>query len=849
MVAYWSQEPSEIVHALGATLDGLSSEDAAQRLSRFGANEIKVRKRASRAHLLWRQIRSPLVLLLVFAAVVSVGSGEWVDASIVAAIVGASVGIGYWREYRAETAIAALLERIQATAQVVRDGREMTIPLRDVVRGDLVVLGAGSIVPADAVLTAATELHVDDAVLTGESFPALKRPGICAPNATIRERTNCVHFGTNVRSGTARAIAIRTGRETELGAIADRLGSRAPETDFERGLRRFGLMLLVAMLVMIVVVFAVNVLLGRPIIDTLLFAIALAVGLSPELLPAIVSTNLARSAQILAGAGVLVRRLDAIENLGSMSVLCTDKTGTLTEGVVRVDGAFDARGVASPHVMELAKLNASLQAGLPNPMDAAILEGERVDLSSTDKLAEIPYDFTRKRVSVVARRDGSISLITKGAVARVLDDCTHLIDGTPIDNRVRAELEARHKAWAEAGIRVLAVATRTVAFKTVYAVDDESELALAGFITLFDNPKVDAQPALHRLDDLGVRVKMITGDSCHVARHVAEQVGFRGAQLLTGRDLNEMTDVALRRAAIDTDLFAEVDPNQKERILRALRQAGEVVGFFGDGINDAPAMHAADVSISVESAVDVAKATADMVLTKKGLDVIARGIEEGRRTFANTLKYILTTTSANVGNMISMAAVSLVLPFLPLTAGQILLNNFLSDVPAVGIATDRVDAELVARPRRWDIRFISRFMVEFGLLSSAFDALTFVILMFAFNASVTEFRTGWFVESLFTELVIALVVRTRRRFWKSPVGSTLVWTTALVALIAFALPYTPISGWLGFTAPPPLLMLAVAALTAAYVGASELLKSWFYRDAVPQPLREFPATPLARALL
>jgi Mg2+-importing ATPase len=775
--------------------------------------------------------------LLVFAAVVSVLSGERVDAAIVGAILAASIGVGYVREYRAETAIAKLLERIEITSQVVRDGAEQAVAVSDVVPGDVVVLGAGSIVPADAILFDANELHVDDAVLTGESFPVLKRVGPVEEDASLRDRTGIVNFGTNVRSGSGRALVVATGRDTAFGAIVQRLAARAPETEFERGLRRFGMLLLVAMLVMIVVVLTVNVLLGRPVIDTLLFAIALAVGLSPELLPAIVGVNLSRAATLLADAGVLVRRLDAIENLGSMTVLCTDKTGTLTEGVVRVAGACDARGQPSEPVLELAALNARLHAGLANPMDAAILVARPASPAQTEKLAEIPYDFTRKRVSVVARTGDEVRLVMKGAVMTVREACTRLGDGTPVDATIRDEIEARTRAWGDDGIRVLAVASRTIAPRSSYGVGDEQDLTLEGFVTLYDRAKPDAAAAVTRLCELGVRVKMITGDSRHVAHHVASEIGLASTKLLTGEQLHDLTDVALVRAVAEADVFAEVDPNQKERILRMLRRGGAVVGFFGDGVNDTPAMHAADVSISVESAVDVAKATADLVLTRKGLDVITRGIEEGRRTFANTLKYILTTTSANLGNMMSMAVASLVLPFLPLTAGQVLLNNFLSDIPAVGIASDHVDRELVAVPRRWDTRFIGKFMLEFGALSSAFDAATFVVLSYGFSASVHEFRTGWFVESLLTELAVALVVRTRRRTWRSRPGALLVWTTVGVAAVALALPFVPLAGTLGFVSPPPALMLAVIGITAAYLLGCELMKAWFYRRESDQPTR------------
>ena len=831
--AYWARPADEVARELGCGAGGLTSAEAAERLVAFGPNELHGRERSSRASVLWRQVRSPLVLLLVFAAITSAITGEYVDASIVGAILVASIGIGYHREYRAETAVAALLHRIQLTAEVVRDGKRTTVSASAIVPGDLVVLNAGTLVPGDAILVATTELHVDDAVLTGESFPALKHLGPVAEHAALRARTGCVQFGTNVRSGTAQALVVATGARTAFGSVAARLISRAPETEFERGLRRFGIMLLVAMLAMIIVVFAVNVVLGRPPVDTLLFSIALAVGLSPELLPAIVGINLSRAAQQLAKDGMLVRRLDAIENLGSMDVLCTDKTGTLTEGVVRVAGAFDPHGVANDAVMDLAVVNAHLQAGLANPIDEA-LTATPMPIAA-DKLGELPYDFTRKRLSVVVRRGDGASLITKGAFGPVLASCTRLADGTALDDAVRAQLEDRVRVWSSDGVRVIAVATRDLDPRATYTTADEADLALAGFVTFSDRPKPDAATALAHFRDLGVRIKMITGDSRFVAHHVAREVGLAEDQLMTGDQVDALTELALVHAAPSIDVFAEVDPNQKERILRALRRGGAVVGFFGDGVNDAPAMHAADVSLSVESAVDVAKATADLVLTERSLDVIRAGIQEGRRTFANTLKYILTTTSANLGNMVSMAVASLFLPFLPLTAGQVLLNNFLSDVPAIGIAGDRVDPELVAKPRRWDTRFIGRFMLEFGLLSSAFDALTFVLLIKGFGAGAHEFRTGWFVESLFTELVIALVVRTRRAAWRSRPGKVLTWTTIAIAVIAFVLPYTPLAHILGFEPVPARMMFAIVGITVAYVAASEMLKHWFYREPKLRP--------------
>jgi Mg2+-importing ATPase len=591
-------------------------------------------------------------------------------------------------------------------------------------------------------------------------------------------------------------------------------------------------MLTSAMAIMVLVVFAVHVLNERPAIETLLFSVALAVGLSPELLPAVLGVSLSRGAESMAARGVLVRRLNAIENLGSMDVLCTDKTGTLTEGVVELQGAYDAAGRPSAEAQTLGAWNAALETGVTSPLDEAILRPGEPDLSSVRKLAEVPFDFVRKRVSVVVETDRGILLVTKGAFHHVLSICARTADGAALDASAAAALEARYDAWGRDGIRVLAVASKALEPRATYGREVEEDLTFAGFLTFLDRPKKDAADAVAELARLGVAIKIITGDSKKVAQHVASLVGLRADRALTGDELDAMPDDALLRSAEATDLFAEVDPNQKERIILALKKTGHVVGFMGDGVNDAPAMHAADTSLSVDQAVDVAREAADFVLLDRSLDVIRRGIEEGRRTFANTLKYILTTTSANLGNMISMAAASLFLPFLPLLAGQILLNNFISDIPAVGMAGDSVDPELVDRPRRWDMRFIGRYMVEFGALSSAFDFATFAALLLIFQATPSLFHTGWFVESLLTELVIALVVRTRRPFYRSRPGDVLLWSTVVLIALTFAIPYLPGAGYLGFVPMPGLLVVLVAGITVAYVAAAELTKKWFYRHAV-----------------
>ncbi|HKY36804.1 MAG TPA: magnesium-translocating P-type ATPase [Polyangiaceae bacterium] len=836
---YWSLPPDQLLRLLTTTSAGLSSVEATQRLDRFGRNALR-EDRLSWLVVLAGQLKSPLVLLLVFAALASALTGEWVDAAVVLGIVLASVAMGFSREFSAQRAAAALKARVQTRVEVLRDGRAAEIPLEEVVPGDVVRLSAGSIVPADGVLLQATDFHISEAALTGESYPVLKRLEPSTKEAPLAKRQNCVFMGTNVRSGTASYVVVRTGGATQFGAIAARLTLRPPMTEFDRGLLRFGYLLTSVMVVMMVSVFLVHLVRGRPTIETLLFSIALAVGLSPELLPAILSVNLGRSAKQMAEHGVLVRHLNAIENLGSMDVLCTDKTGTLTEGVVRLEGAYGPTGEPSVQALQLAVENAALETGLKNPFDDAILEACPAR-SASEKLAEIPFDFTRKRVSVVVRRDQGASLISKGAFHHVLQVCTRLDDDTPLDDQKRALLEERYQDWTARGIRVLAVATRRLELLDSYSRNDEAGLTFNGFLTFLDQPKAGVAKALGDLSKLGVTVKLISGDSKLVAQHVAGLVGMRAERVLTGAELEGLHDEALWQIAERTDLFVEVDPNQKERIIRALKKVGHVVGFLGDGVNDAPAMHAADTSLSVDDAVDVARETADFVLLERDLDVIRRGIQEGRKTFANTLKYVLMTMSANLGNMISMAVASLWLPFLPLLAGQILLNNFLSDIPALGLAADGVDDELVSRPRRWDMRFIGRFMLEFGLISSIFDFLTFGTLLWL-AVSPAVFRSGWFVESLLTEILVALLIRTRRPFYRSRPGTFVLVSTALVALLAIAVPFMPWATSLGFAPFSPKTLGALLAITVLYAAAVELNKARFYRrQKEPVTLKQLPS--------
>jgi Mg2+-importing ATPase len=696
------------------------------------------------------------------------------------------------------------------------------VPAETVVPGDLVLLAAGNLVPADGEVLEAKDFLVSEAALTGESFPVEKRAG------------DAVLLGTSVRSGTASVRVERTGRRTKYGAVASRLAEQAPEPEFARGVRQFGYLLMRVMVLCVVFVLAVNHWLERPAVESLLFAVALAVGITPELLPAIVSVTLSRGAHGMAKRGVLVRRLEAIEDLGSIDVLCTDKTGTLTAGVITLDSAVDPNGAPSAQVLRLAFVNAALQTGIENPLDAALVAaGDKHGLSIAGwrKVDEIPYDFIRKRLTIVAD-DGVPSgylIVTKGALDNVLDVC-----GLEPARRARVEAYCREKGAQ--GFRVLAVATARVPPKERFERDDERGMTLAGLLLFFDPPKPGAAETIRDLAALGIRIKMITGDNRHVAAHVAEAIGLDPKAMLTGKEISVLKDESLWHLAARTDLFVEVDPQQKERIVRALQRTGRAVGYLGDGINDAPALHAADAGISVEGAVDVARESADVVLLKPDLEVLRRGVEDGRRTFANTLKYICITTSANFGNMASMALATPLLPFLPLAAKQILLNNFLSDLPSVALSTDHVDAERLSAPQRWDVREVRRFMIVFGLISTAFDLLAFALLLLAFDAGEATFQTAWFVISLLTELAVVLALRTRGPAWRTRPSRLLLWITVAVSLLALALPYTgPVALAFGLVPLSGPLLAAALAVVAGYVAATELAKLAFFKRGLTRP--------------
>ncbi|HRO14416.1 MAG TPA: magnesium-translocating P-type ATPase [Paracoccus sp. (in: a-proteobacteria)] len=841
--AAWAEEAGALSARLASGPDGLTSRVARDRLAGAGPNSVDEAPHRDALRLLGRQFENPIVLILFVAATISLVLRQWADAGIVLG----SAALGFFQEYRASVAVEALKKRLALTIRVLRDGAEQVIPVREIVPGDMILLSAGNLVSADGRVIAAQDFLVSEASITGESFPVEKRPGLVHAGAPVGERTNMVWQGASVRSGTARVLVTATGRRTAFGAIAARIAAREPETEFARGVRHFGYLLIRVIILVVLFVLSANLMLDRPVIDSLLFATALAVGLSPELLPAIVSVTLSAGARRMAADGVIVRRLDAIENLGSMTVLCTDKTGTLTEGRVGLHEALDPAGVADDDVKGLAWLNARFETGIENPLDAALMaEGEAAAFTSAGfaKIDEIPYDFVRRRLTILLSEEGTDGhlMVTKGAFAEVLRICTLMTAPTgevPLDESRRAGLEAIFQNCSAEGLRVLALATCRFAPRADYDRADEAAMTFRGFLVFRDPPKQDASATIATLRRLGIAIKVISGDNRHVTAHVARAVGLDAGAMLTGEEIAAMRDEALWHLAPRTDLFVEIDPQQKERIVRALQRTGEAVGYLGDSINDAPALHAADVGISVAEAVDVARESADIVLTRRDLEVLHAGVEGGRRTFANTLKYISITTSANFGNMVSMAIVTPFLPFLPLAAKQILLNNFLSDLPSLTIASDRVDPERLATPQRWNVAEIRRFMIVFGLVSSVFDLLTFGLLIGVLHAGEALFQTSWFMISLLTELAVVLVLRTRRSAFRSQPGAILMWSTVVVLALTFAIPWLgPLSAAFGFVPLPASTLAAIVAILLGYIALTEAMKAWFFR-ARPEPAAAF----------
>lgn len=852
---FWSLQPDEVLEGLSTTASGLSASEAEKRLAAEGKNRLSKGKGDSPLRIFLRQFESPVTLLLLFATAVSFLMQDTTDALIIFAIVLFSAVLSFFQEYRAGVAVEELLKVVGDKVTVERDGKEREISAEELVRGDVILLRVGDLVPADCYLLSASGLTANESALTGETFPAEKRAGALDAGTVLAKRSNCLYMGTGIKTGSGRAVVVHTAPESEFGKISASVQSKEKPTDFERGVQSFGAFLIRITVVMLAAIFLFNILMKKPLFDSFMFALALSVGLTPQLLPAIISINLAKGAKRMAEHKVIVRKLNAIENFGSMDVLCSDKTGTITRGEAALSGAVtageglqdeisedsalpEALAIERERLLLAAYLNAKLQEGYRNPLDDALTRRER-PIDAYRKVAEIPYSFESRCLTVTVDTPenslfhGDRVMITKGALEEILNRSVSALNAAgqevPLDE-MRNEIEAGYAHYAGLGYRAIGLATRTLSSEEDAATAKDGGLMFRGMLLFLDPLKDKVRETVAAIRCEGVSLKIITGDNALIAANIAGQLDMDVKQILTGSEIAALSGEELKARVREAELFAEVDPGQKEAIILALKDAGAVVGYMGDGINDAPALHAADVGISVESASDIAKSAASIVLLEQDLGVLLAGIREGRKTFANTLKYIFMTTSANFGNMFSMAGISLILPFLPLLPKQILSTNVLTDMPEVQIADDVVDAEWVSRPIRWDFRMIRRFMLLFGLISSSFDYLSFYVLLRVFRADAALFRSGWFVESVVSAALVVLIIRTSKPFFRSRVGKGLCFATVLSIVAAIALPYTPLGALLGLVPLPGTLLAALGLVVVCYMLTAEIAKRWFYRN-------------------
>lgn len=827
--------------ALGSTEQGLTTIEAQKRSAQYGSNEI--------VHKAYRSIimeaishsTNPLVAILLFAALVSAFTGGIVNAIIIITIVIMSISLDYIQSHRSLVAVKQLQEQVAMTANVIRDGTWNEILCRELVPGDIIRLVAGDLVPADSLLLHAKDLHIQQAALTGESLPVEKEAvGVTVAPKNIVEAINAVFAGSSVVSGSATAVVVTTGKNTLFGQIAQSLSLSPPQTEFDKGIVRFGFFIMKTVVFLVLFVFVINICLHRSPLESLLFSLALAVGLTPELLPMITTVTLATGAVRMAKKKVIVKNLSAIQNFGSIDILCSDKTGTLTSGEMVLDRYIDISQNKSETLLLLAYLNslygtefvnpfniAVLNKTNINPLDAAILKHDHPDVQSYIKIDEIPFDFERRRSSVVVDMNGTHLLITKGAPESVINICSNYdVNGEThlLDDKIRNQYESIYQSLSSEGYRVLAVACRKFSTQTAYNTGDEKDLVFSGFLAFIDPPLTDAASMIKELAQEGVKIKILTGDNDLVACHVCKQVGLDPGNVIIGDEMEHMTDPALATLAEQTQLFARISPAQKQRIIAVLRTRGHVVGYMGDGINDAPSLHSADVGISVSGAVDIAREAADIILMKKNLRVLLSGIMEGRRSFGNVMKYLIVGTSSNFGNSLSMVFALVFIPFLPATATQLLLNNLLYDISQVTIPTDNVDRSFTHKPRHWNIDIVRKFMLYLGPLTSAFDLLTFFVMLKIFHASEMLFQTGWFVESLSTQVLVIFVVRTIKNCWQSKPSIALTISVLTITLIGILLPFSPLSALFDFVPLPMMYFIFLFVAIFTFLSLMEIFK-------------------------
>ncbi|STX44027.1 magnesium transporter [Legionella donaldsonii] len=833
-------QPSQALQDLQSSLRGLTSVEAKKRVKKYGANKIATQHRS---HILEALSHStnPLVIILIIAALISFFTGSPINAAIILIVVSISIGLDFFQTHRSLIAAEKLQQHVAVKTTVLRNGSECHLPCDELVPGDVICLAAGDIVPADCLLLDSKDLHVQQAALTGESLPVEKEStAISTMPQNPVEATNGIFAGSSIVSGNAIALVLTTGKQTLFGQIAQILSATPPQTEFEKGILRFGFFIMKTVIFLILFVFLINIYLHRPALEALLFSIALAVGLTPEFLPMITTVTLTAGALNMAKQQVIVKNLAAIQNFGSIDILCSDKTGTLTQGEMTLEKYVDIFGNKSEYVLLLAYLsslfsttiknpldNALLNKSGINPLDAAILHHEHPAQKGYEKIDEIPFDFERRRSSIVVDKKGMHLVITKGAPESILKICSkYRLDGEEKSLSEKTIKQSLHffQTLSREGYRVIAIGYRP-AKKESYGVRDEKDLILAGFLAFLDPPWEDARETIAELRQAGVKIKILTGDNELVTQHICNEVGLLTKKMLTGEQIEEMSDLALAKTAEEIEIFARVSPHQKQRIIQVLRAKGHVVGYLGDGINDAPSLHSADVGISVSGAVDVARETANIILLEHNLKVLLKGIMEGRKSFGNIMKYLMMGTSSNFGNMLSMAFASPFLPYLPMKPTQILLNNLLYDISQISIPTDNVDPSFINKPKHWDIAIIRRFMLYIGPVSSLFDFITFWIMLSYFNASESLFQTGWFVESLATQTLVIFVIRTIKSPFKSKPSLALTLTVLMVVTVSILLPFSPLASALGFVPLPISFFFFLTLATIGYLYLVEVIKN------------------------
>lgn len=836
MKNFWSYDIDDALKELNSSRDGLTSQEAADRIESYGKNVFDEKKASSNFIIFLSQFKSPITLILIFAAILSIFLKDYSDGIIILIIILISSLLSYLHESKAKDAVKKLLSSVSVTSSVLRDGSFKELDNSDLTLGDIIKVKTGDMIPADCLLIEGNSLTTDESSLTGETFPVEKSCGKLPASTGLSARKNSLWMGTHLISGSGKALIVNLARDTEFGKITNSLSKRDSDTDFERGIKNFGNLILHVTTLLIGLIFLFNIVLNKSFLESFMFALALSVGLTPQMLPAIISVNLSQGAKRMSEQGVIVKKLNSIENFGSMTVMCSDKTGTITQGKVKLHSSLNFAGENSEDLKKFAAINSYFQEGYANPIDEAILSDKSQDFSGYKKLFEIPYSFENKLLSVVVKTNDDFSnknlMVTKGAFDSILKICKTYegSDGSlgSID-AIIPSLKNSFNKYSSQGYRVLGLSYKFLDDSCDLEKETAQDMIFKGFLLFMDPLKEDIRDVVSQMNKLGVALKMITGDNQEIAKNIGSQIGLNPEKILLGEDLSSYSLSQLNKKVLDIDIFAEISPNQKEKIIMAYKEAGEIVGYMGDGINDAPAIKVADVGISVDTAADTAKNAASIVLLQNSLAVLLSGIKEGRRTFINTLKYIFVATSANFGNMFSMAGASLFLKFLPLLPKQILLTNLLTDFPSLQIASDSVDEDWLKNPVKWDMKFIKRFMIIFGIISSLFDYVTFFVLIFIFKARESYFQTGWMLESVISAMVVMLIVRTARPIFKSKPSKKLILAIVCVSILLVGIIYSPINSYLGLVDLPIKALLAMFLISFVYALVAEALKKEFYK--------------------